>query len=46
MAYEPTVWDCGDVVTADLLNKIEEAIAALSDSIDDLEARVTALENA
>lgn len=32
MAYTPTVWDCGDVVTAEKLNKIEEAIQLLSES--------------
>lgn len=31
MAYEPTIWECGDVVTAERLNKLEEAVAALSD---------------
>ena len=27
MAYEPTVWECGDVVTAEALSKIENGIA-------------------
>lgn len=27
MAYEPTEWECGDVVTAEKLNKIENGIA-------------------
>ena len=27
MAYEPKTWECGDVVTADALNKIEQGIA-------------------
>lgn len=27
MAYEPKVWQCGDVVTADALNHIEQGIA-------------------
>lgn len=31
MAYEPTVWECGDVVTAELLNKLEQAVAELSE---------------
>lgn len=26
MAYEPTNWVCGDVVTADKLNNMEEGI--------------------
>ena len=31
MAYEPTAWECGDVVTAELLNKLEQAVAELSE---------------
>lgn len=27
MAYEPKTWECGEVVTADALNKIEQGIA-------------------
>lgn len=27
MAYEPKNWECGDVVTADALNHIEQGIA-------------------
>lgn len=27
MAYEPTVWECGDTITAEKLNKLEEAVA-------------------
>lgn len=27
MAYEPTVWNCGDVITADKLNKLENGLA-------------------
>lgn len=27
MAYTPTNWECGDVVTAEALNKIEQGIA-------------------
>lgn len=30
MAYEPKTWACGDVVTADALNKIEQGIAEAS----------------
>ena len=30
MAYTPTEWMCGDVVTADALNKIEQGIAGAS----------------
>lgn len=34
MAYTPTNWECGDVVTAELLNKLEEAVEDLSIAID------------
>lgn len=34
MAYTPTNWKCGDVVTAELLNKLEEAVEDLSIAID------------
>ena len=44
MAYTPTNWECGDVVTAELLNKMEEAIETLSEQIEDLTERVAALE--
>ena len=27
MAYEPTVWACGDTITADKLNKLENGLA-------------------
>lgn len=30
MAYTPTNWQCGDVVTAEALNKIEQGIASAS----------------
>lgn len=53
MAYTPTNWECGDVVTAELLNKLEEAVESLSvtvegisDSLGELDTRVTALEKA
>jgi len=29
MSYEPTIWETGDVITAEKLNKIEQAIYAL-----------------
>lgn len=44
MAYTPTDWECGDVVTAEKLNKIEEALETIALTLDSLEARVTALE--
>ena len=28
MTYEPTIWECGDVVTAERLNHMEEGIEA------------------
>lgn len=34
MAYNPTNWECGDVVTAEKLNKLEEAVEDLSIAID------------
>lgn len=34
MAYTPTNWECGDVVTAEKLNKLEEAVEDLSIAID------------
>ena len=30
MAYEPNVWKCGDTITADQLNRLEQAVAELS----------------
>ena len=27
MAYEPTVWNCGDTITADKMNKLEQGLA-------------------
>ena len=27
MAYTPTVWECGDTITAEKLNKLEQAVA-------------------
>jgi len=33
MAYEPTVWETGDVITAEKLNKAERGIASASDVI-------------
>lgn len=34
MAYTPTNWECGDVVTAEKLNKLEEAVENLSLAIE------------
>lgn len=30
MSYEPTNWTCGDIVTAEKLNKIENELETLS----------------
>ena len=27
MSYEPTVWQCGDTITAEKLNKLEQGVA-------------------
>ena len=35
MAYEPTTWECGDVVTAERLNHMEEGIAANATQIEE-----------
>lgn len=32
MAYTPTEWECGDLITAERMNKIETALAELSAS--------------
>lgn len=32
MAYEPTVWECGDKITAEKLNKLETAVEELSEN--------------
>ena len=30
MAYTPTEWQCGDTITADKLNKLEQGVANAS----------------
>ena len=37
MAYTPTNWECGDVVTAEKLNKLEEAVENLSVIVDGMD---------
>lgn len=37
MAYNPTNWECGDVVTAEKLNKLEEAVENLSVIVDGMD---------
>ena len=32
MAYEPKTWECGETITADDLNRIEEGVADANDS--------------
>lgn len=44
-AYEPTVWQTGDVVTSAKLNKIEQALADGSGSGDFSTAEVTFINN-
>lgn len=34
MAYEPTIWETGDVITAFKLNKIEHALSSFSTTVD------------
>lgn len=33
MAYEPKTWECGEVVTADALNHLEQGVASASGSL-------------
>ena len=40
MAYEPNVWKCGDTITADQLNRLEQAVAELSQGGDESGALV------
>ena len=37
MAYTAHTWQTGEVITADLLNALEEAVAALSAEVDGIE---------
>lgn len=34
MAYEPTIWETGDIITAFKLNKIEHALSSFSATVD------------
>ena len=38
MAYEPTEWKSGDVITATKLNKIETELDELDEKLEDVEA--------
>ena len=40
MSYEPTIWRTGDKVTAEKLNKIEQAIVSDNKSIDEINQTV------
>lgn len=33
MAYEPKTWECGDVVTAEALNNLEQGVANAGGSL-------------
>ena len=44
MAYVAHDWECGEVVTAELLNAIENALQDVSEQLEGLDERVTALE--
>lgn len=41
MAYEPTEWKCGDTITAEKLNKLEEAVANAGGGAEPLIIRFT-----
>ena len=43
MSYEPTVWQTGDTVTAEKLNKLENGVKALSEASEDLAGKMVAL---
>lgn len=38
MTYEPTVWATGDKITADKLNKLEDAVVSADEQLSSLEA--------
>lgn len=41
MAYTPTTWNTGDVITKDKLNKLENGVAAIGDGMT---GTITAVE--
>lgn len=43
MSYEPTVWQTGDTVTAEKLNKLENGVEAVSEASEDLAGKVVAM---
>ncbi|MCD7920398.1 MAG: hypothetical protein LUG45_10140 [Clostridiales bacterium] len=46
MAYTRTTWASGNTITAAALNNMEEGIAALDNSVSDLQANVETLTEA
>lgn len=45
MAYEPTVWKKGDTITADLMNKMENGVKVVEESIPTPETLATVSKN-
>ena len=43
MSYEPTVWQTGDTVTAEKLNKLENGVKAVSEASEDLAGKMVAM---
>jgi hypothetical protein len=41
MAYTPTVWQAGDIVSSTKLNKLENAVKDVSDAAEDIATKVT-----
>lgn len=41
MAYTPTVWKCGDTITAEKLNKLEQGVANSGGGSESLVVRTT-----
>ena len=44
MSYEPTVWECGDTITAEKLNKLEQGVASSGGGTEPLRATLTITE--
>lgn len=40
MSYTPTVWETGNVVTAQKLNKLENGLASVASDADDLKSQI------
>ena len=41
MSYTPTVWETGNVVTAQKLNKLENGLQTVAEDADDLKSNIT-----